>query len=185
MRWRQIWLVRGLALAMLATVLPGATRAAEDPAWLAQESVPVDEVTRSLNEIRVLDVPEAARRVDVWKGVRNASEQGKLAAALLTAFAQERSSQATAARTAYEELKAKGTGTPYGVTAAARLRLMERPAAEWETEQQALSAEAEAGKAEGWFLVLEDRKGKDPQAQPAPVGEDLWKSSIWEYNTQR
>ncbi len=185
MSWRETRVGAWLALAVLAAVLPGATRAAEDPAWLAQEPVPADEVTRSLNEIRVLDVPEAARRVDVWKGVRNASEEGKLAAALLAAFAQERSGQATAARAAYEELKAKGTGTPFGVTAAARFRLMDKPAAEWETEQQALSAEAEPDKPEGWFLVLEDRKGKDPQAQPAPVGEDLWKTSIWEYNAQR
>jgi membrane protein insertase Oxa1/YidC/SpoIIIJ len=142
-----------LNLLLLALFLLAPPARAQD--WLRGKQVPADKVTDELNALWAMETGAAAKQAERWQqAAKGASDEGKLAAALLNAVALERAGQPHNARSAYETLTGKGDKTPYGTSAAMRLKLMDQS-----TEEQTKifrevgDEQGEEAQQEGWFLV--------------------------------
>jgi hypothetical protein len=114
--------------------------------WLSEGIIPQQEMTDSLREIWT-STPEAAeKRIAAMKSAASsASVRGRLAAALLTAVANERAGKRDTALGEYHQLAVDGKDTPFGISASFRASVLEG-----HTSKEKLAASPVG---DGWFLV--------------------------------
>lgn len=113
-----------------------------------------ESVTRSLNRIAAMSSGEAAREATAQRtAMQSLRGEDQPAAALLAAFALERAGDVRAAIAAYRAAGNLSPGTPYAVTAALRLRLLEEPQHGVKALEEFYKNAAKESEAEGWFLV--------------------------------
>lgn len=135
-------------------ILP--TPAAETAAGAAAAptTIPNEQVAEALNTIwraPAQDAIKTAEELDLVKAA--ASDEGKQAAGLLRAVALERAGQRGPAQAAYQEIVGTAAKSPYAVSAAIRLRILENPERTPDELDQVYTAIGQQPDAEGWFLL--------------------------------
>lgn len=114
--------------------------------WLSEVIIPNQKMTGSLQEIWAMPPDAAGAQVSSLRAATSsASTQGRLAAALLIAVANERAGKRDIALGEYRQLAADGKGTAFGITASSRAIVLEGQAVK--DKLSALPA------ADAWFLV--------------------------------
>jgi hypothetical protein len=123
-----------------------ATPPADPWKWLSEVIIPNQKMTDALRKIWAMP-PDAAgaQVVPLRVAASSASAQGKLAAALLTAAADERAGKRDMALGAYRQLAADGKNTTFGISASFRVIVLEG--------QSVKEKVAALPAADGWFLV--------------------------------
>ena len=94
--------------------------------WLSEAIIPNQKVTDSLQEIWAMQPDAATAQVSSLRAATSsASTQGRLAGALLIAVANERAGKRDIALGEYRQLAADGKGTAFGISASARVIVLE------------------------------------------------------------
>jgi hypothetical protein len=134
--------------------------------WLSEAAIPNQKMTDGLQRIWAMPPDAAGARVQPFgAGASSASSQGKLAAALLIAVANERAGKRDLALGEYRQLAVDGKNTPFGISAAFRAIVLDGQSV---TEKlSALPA------ADGWFLMSGTwtwTNGRDAALAESPYG---------------